>query len=172
MIGQTSELRQRTNLSEGNCSVEKLLVLETNLDDSSPQVLGYVMERLFAAKVLDCWFTAIQMKKNRPATMLSVLCRPEDFSSITEIIYKETTTLGIRIREAGRHCLEREIVRVNTEFGEIDIKIGRTNGSVANLMPEFDQARSLAKKNGVSLREVQSAAIKGLDRALTAKGSK
>ncbi|HKX82891.1 MAG TPA: nickel pincer cofactor biosynthesis protein LarC, partial [Pyrinomonadaceae bacterium] len=97
---------------------ERLFQIETNLDDISPQVLGYVMEKAFGIGALDCWFTPIQMKKNRPATKLSVLCPAELRGEISSMLFAETTTLGIRVNEIERECLEREAVSVETEFGK------------------------------------------------------
>lgn len=152
MIGETADQRRR--------DVDHLILLETNIDDLSPQVLGHVMDRAFELGALDCWFTPIQMKKNRPATMLSVLCAKGSRSALTEMIYRETSTLGIRVRETERECLEREIVSVATEFGPVDVKIGRLNGDIVNAMPEYEQVRRLALENDVPFRIVRDAALK------------
>jgi uncharacterized protein (DUF111 family) len=149
---------------------ERVAVLETNIDDISPQILGYVMERALAKGALDCWFTPIQMKKNRPATLLSILCRPEDTATLTELIYSETTTLGVRVTETERECLEREIVSSLTPFGRIDVKIARSGGKTINVMPEYDQVRKAAIANNVPFRVVHTAAIDGLQKSTAAKG--
>ena len=146
-------------------SSDRLILMETNIDDISPQILGFVMERAFEKGALDCWFTPIQMKKNRPAAMLSILCDDKNRSALTELVYTETTTLGIRVRAVERECLEREIVRVNTDFGEIDVKIGKLNGRVVNAMPEYDQVRRIALENGVAFRIVQDAALSAINSA-------
>lgn len=132
-----------------------LLLIETNLDDISPQVLGFVMERAFEIGALDCWFTPIQMKKNRPATMISVLCKPADRKKITELLYAETTTLGIRVSEVERNCLEREFVKVETVFGAIDFKIATRDGKISNAKPEYEQLREIALKTNIPLREIE-----------------
>src|SRR6185369_12606521 len=93
---------------------EDLILIENNLDDISPQVLGYVMERAFDLGALDCWFTPIQMKKNRPATMISILCSKGTRADLSELLYRETTTLGLRVRSTERECLTRELVPVKT----------------------------------------------------------
>jgi uncharacterized protein (TIGR00299 family) protein len=142
---------------------DHLILLETNIDDMSPQILGYVMERSFELGALDCWFTPIQMKKNRPAVMLSVLCEHATRAVLTELIYNETTTLGLRVYNVERECLEREIVRVETEFGPVDVKIGRLQGRVVNAMPEYEHVRKLALENDVAFRIVRDAALAGLD---------
>jgi uncharacterized protein (DUF111 family) len=148
-------------------------LLETNIDDLSPQILGFAMERAFELGALDCWFTPIQMKKNRPAIMLSVLCDRERRAALTELIYNETTTLGIRVREVERECLEREVIAVATEFGSIDVKVGKLDGRVINAMPEYDQVRRLALESNVAFRIVRDAALAGLKKRElhhTAKG--
>lgn len=137
---------------------ERLWMIETNVDDMSPQVFGHVMERAFEMGALDCYFTPIQMKKDRPGVLLSVLCRPEDKESLTEMIFAETTTLGVRSYAVERRALEREIVRVETQYGPIDVKVARLNGNVVNEMPEYEQCRAAAKKASVPLRVVESAA--------------
>jgi len=137
---------------------ERLWMIETNVDDMSPQIFGHVMERALAMGALDCYFTSIQMKKDRPGVLVSVLCRPNDKASLADMLFAETTTLGIRSYEVQRRALEREIVRVETEYGPIDVKVARLNGHVVNEMPEYDQCREAARKAGVALRVVESAA--------------
>ena len=141
---------------------ETLLMIETNIDDISPQVIGYVMDRAFDLGALDCYFTHTQMKKNRPGMLLSILCRPGDRERFLQMLFAETTTIGARSYEVARRALTRETVRVETQFGAIDVKVayinnGANNG-VVNAMPEFDQCREAAEKTGVPLREVQEAA--------------
>jgi pyridinium-3,5-bisthiocarboxylic acid mononucleotide nickel chelatase len=136
---------------------ERLWMIETNVDDMSPQVFGHVMERALEMGALDCYFTPIQMKKDRPGVLLSILCRPDDKESLTEMLFAETTTLGVRSYEVHRRALEREIVRVETKYGLIDVKVARLNGHVVNEMPEYEQCRAAALKSGVPLRVVESA---------------
>jgi pyridinium-3,5-bisthiocarboxylic acid mononucleotide nickel chelatase len=144
---------------------ETLLMIETNIDDISPQVLGYVMDRAFELGALDCYLTHTQMKKNRPGLLVSILCRPVEREKFLQMIFAETSTIGARSYEVARRALARETVRVETQFGPIDVKVayqngGSANGSVAaiNVMPEFEQCRTAAKNAGVPLREVQDAA--------------
>ena len=151
-------------------TTDRLFVLETNIDDIAPQVLGYVMEQAFHLGALDCWFTPIQMKKNRPAVTLSILCKPGSRGAMTELLYRETTTLGIRIRETERECLAREIVNVSTEFGSVDVKLGRLNGNIVNAMPEYDQVKTLALKYDVPFLIVSEAALSALSRQSLAAG--
>ncbi len=137
---------------------ERLLMIETNVDDLSPQVFGHVMERALEMGALDCYFTPVQMKKNRPGVLLSVLCQPADREKLTQMIFAETTTLGVRSYEVERRALDRERVRVETQYGPIDVKVARLNGHVVNGMPEYEQCREAARKFGVPLRKVESAA--------------
>ena len=155
ILGETGS-EQRT------VAVDRLTLLETNIDDLSPQVLGFVMERAFEEGALDCWFTPIQMKKNRPAQMLSVLCETALRGRLTELIYRETSTLGIRVSDVERECLDREVINVKTEFGTIDVKIAKLHGRVVNAMPEYEQVRSRALENDVPFLTVRDAALRGL----------
>ena len=139
-------------------TIERLLVIETNIDDMSPQLFGYVMEEAFRAGALDCYLTPVQMKKNRPGVLLSILCRPQEREALTGLLFRETTTLGVRSFEVERRALERECVRVETPFGPIDVKVARLNGRVVNVMPEYEQCRAAAKLSGVALRVVEAAA--------------
>jgi uncharacterized protein (TIGR00299 family) protein len=134
---------------------DKLVLIETNIDDLSPQILGFVMERAFEIGALDCWFTPIQMKKNRPATMISILCGREKREVLTALLYTETTTLGVRVSEIERDCLPREIVKVETEFGIIDVKIARYKGKIVNVKPEYEQVREIAVKSKISFQEIE-----------------
>lgn len=143
---------------------DDLIVIETNLDDISPQILGFVMERALELGALDCWFTPIQMKKNRPATMVSILCSDEKRGSLSKLLYRETTTLGLRIRPVERECLPRESVEVTTRYGSVDVKIARYNGAITNAMPEYEQVRLRAIENGVPFRTVQNEVLAELKR--------
>lgn len=137
--------------------VETLTVLEANLDDQSPQVHGYVMERLFAAGALDVTLTPLQMKKNRPGILLSVLCRPETASSLLQILWAETTTLGVRRRSVERVSLPRRFQEVETEFGLIRMKVVRWEGG-ERAAAEYEDCRRAAQGCGVPLARVIEAA--------------
>jgi uncharacterized protein (TIGR00299 family) protein len=136
----------------------KLWMLETNVDDMSPQVFGHVMERAFELGALDCYFTPIQMKKNRPGVMLSVLCGAHERESLLDLLFSETTTLGIRSYQVERRALERRTVRVETQYGPIDVKVAQLNGHVVKEMPEYEQCRQAARNAKVPLRIVEDAA--------------
>lgn len=137
---------------------ERLWMLETNMDDISPQILGHVMDRAFELGALDCYFTSVHMKKNRPGVLLSILCRDLQKATLTEMLFAETTTLGLRAYEVERRALDRQIVRVETQYGPIDVKVAQLNGHVIKEMPEYEQCREAALKAGVPLREIEDAA--------------
>ena len=137
---------------------ENLMMIETNIDDMSPQLFGYVMERAFELGALDCYLTQTQMKKNRPGSLISILCQPGDREKFLEMLFAETTTIGARTYEVQRRALLREVIRVETQFGAIDVKVARGNNGNVNAMPEFDQCRAAATAATVPLREVQEAA--------------
>jgi uncharacterized protein (TIGR00299 family) protein len=137
---------------------ERLWMIETNLDDASPQLIGHVMERVLESGVLDCFFTPVQMKKNRPGVLLSVLCGPDQKEAVMKLLFTETTTLGVRSYEVGRRALQRSMVRVETQYGPIDVKVAHLDGRVVNEMPEFEQCREAAAKANVPLKTVEEAA--------------
>lgn len=139
----------------------ELLVLETNIDDCNPQIFDYVMERLFKAGALDVWLTPIQMKKNRPAVTLSVLAPVKLQEKMEEIIFTETTTIGVRRYPVQRTAAERREEVVNTPWGSVRVKISANQGVVCSVTPEFDDCRTLAEANGVPLKEVFKAAQSG-----------
>jgi len=135
-------------------------VLEANLDDLSPQVFGYVMDRLFEEGALDAFGVPVQMKKNRPGMLLTVLCRPEDAAKLTQLIFTETTTLGVRRREEVRQTLARRWESVRTPWGEVRIKIASMNGTVTNYAPEYEDCRRIASEQHVPLKMVMQEATR------------
>lgn len=171
MLGESEPARTGTLEVAGDTLLDNLVLLETNLDDISSQVLGFVMERSLEIGALDCWFTPIQMKKNRPATMLSVLCSADERESILKMLYSETTTLGIRIVNIERNSLPRESVQVTTEYGSIDVKVARYGTKIVNVMPEYEHVRNLAIEKGVPFRVVQAAAVAGFKGISTSAAS-
>ncbi|MEO6590626.1 MAG: nickel pincer cofactor biosynthesis protein LarC [Pyrinomonadaceae bacterium] len=167
ILGETENYELRvTNYelsSNSKSETKNLVLLETNLDDISPEILGFVMERAFEIGALDCWFTAIQMKKNRPATMISILCSDENKEKILELLYTETTTLGVRVLNVERNCLEREIRKIETVYGEIDVKLAKYKGKIVNAKPEYDQMREFALQSKKSLREIEREILEKLE---------
>jgi uncharacterized protein (TIGR00299 family) protein len=153
---------------------ETLFMIETNLDDTSPQIVGYATERAFALGALDCYVTPVQMKKNRPGVVVSILCRAAEREALTKLLFDETTTLGVRSYEVERRALGREFVGIETEFGRINVKVARGgDGGVCNVAPEYEDCRAAAERAGVPLRVVERAARAAVDaRAATAESGK
>jgi uncharacterized protein (DUF111 family) len=137
---------------------DTVVVLETNLDDVSGEILGHFAESTLRAGALDVFHTPIQMKKNRPGTLLTILCKLEDADRFTERLLRQTSAFGVRRIPYERRKLKREFLRVKTEFGEIPVKIGRLAGEVIQVAPEFDGCRDKAVQAGVPVQEVFDAA--------------
>jgi len=157
---------EAASLLAAKTASETVTVLEANLDDLNPQVFGYVMDRLLEEGALDVFGMPVQMKKSRPGTLLTVLCKPEDASKFTQLIFTETTTLGVRRREEVRQTLARRWENVRTQWGEVRIKIASMNGSVTNYAPEYEDCRRIASEQHVPLKAVMQEA----SRAYLAKG--
>src|ERR1700722_4790500 len=133
---------------------DTITVLEANIDDLNPQVFGYVMDRLLEEGALDAFGMPVQMKKNRPGMLLTVLCRTEDSAKLTHLIFTETTTLGVRQREEKRQRLAREWVTVATQWGDVRLKVASMNGTVTNYAPEYEDCRRIATERNVPLKSV------------------
>jgi len=138
---------------------EAITVLEANLDDLNPQVFGYVMERLLSEGALDAFGMPVQMKKNRPGMVLTVLCKAEEADKLTQIIFAETTTLGVRCRQEMRQTLARRWENVRTPWGDVRIKIASMNGTVTNYAPEYEDCRRIAAEHRVPLKRVMGEAV-------------
>ena len=152
----------RVLIGEADAAVPShaVVVVEAEIDDMNPQLFGVVMDKLLAAGALDVFYTPIQMKKNRPGTLLSVIAAPAAREKLTAIIFRETTTIGVRYREMTRECLDRETQTVTTPFGQVRFKVARRNGEILNASPEFDDCVRLAEVSGLSVKEIQAAATK------------
>ncbi len=135
-------------------STTTLSLLETNIDDSTPEVLAYTQERLFQLGARDVWFTPIQMKKNRPATMLSALVSPDLEDEAARLILRETSTLGVRVRPVSRYEAEREIVTVTTSLGTVAVKVKLLDGKSVSVAPEYEDCRQIAMDRDVPLQDV------------------
>jgi pyridinium-3,5-bisthiocarboxylic acid mononucleotide nickel chelatase len=142
---------------------QEITVIEANLDDMNPQIYGYFQEKALAAGALDVFTTSVQMKKNRPGTLLTVLCRPADAQGLMSLIFAETTTFGVRSYTAQRRVLPRESVKVKTKFGEVRVKLSRVNGRVLHAAPEYEDCRKLAKENNVPLQRVINEALRNYE---------
>ena len=155
VVGETApQLAAKTNQ-------ESVSVLEANLDDLNPQVFGYAMDRLLEEGALDVFGMPVQMKKNRPGTLLTVLCKPEDAAKLTQILFAETTTLGVRRREETRVVLARKWVTVATQWGEVRMKVASMNGTITNYAPEYEDCRRIAADRHLPLKSVMQAAVQG-----------
>jgi hypothetical protein len=139
---------------------EEISIIQANLDDMNPQIYGYVLEKALSAGALDVYTTALQMKKNRPGTLLTVLCRPEDTNRLIALVFSETTTFGVRTHRAQRRALPREWVNVSTSYGPVRIKLSRSNGHILHVTPEYDDCRKLAVEKQVPLQQVISEALR------------
>lgn len=135
---------------------QHVTVIEANIDDMNPQVVGYLQERLQKLGVLDTFVCPVQMKKNRPGFLLSVVTAPESFEIVADAIFRETTTIGIRYYEADRRVLEREIVPIEVEFGIIRVKVSRREGQIMNFSPEYEDCRVAAEKHGIPVKWIQA----------------
>jgi uncharacterized protein (TIGR00299 family) protein len=138
---------------------QEITVIEANLDDMNPQIYGYVLEKALAAGALDVYTTPVQMKKNRPGTLLTILCNPQDTNTLMSLIFAETTTFGARTYRAQRRTLPRESVNVSTTYGDVRIKLSRVNGRILHVVPEYDDCRKLATEKNVPLQQVISEAL-------------
>ena len=142
---------------------DEVIVLETALDDCSPQVLAYVSERALSLGALDVMLAPVQMKKGRPGTLITLLCTPGTESTFPDLLFRETSTLGIRTRRESRLILAREILTVATPFGSIRVKRASSNGETRNLAPEFEDCRAAAERHGVAIKDVQQAALRAIE---------
>src|SRR5262245_15456709 len=138
---------------------DRVVVIECEIDDMNPQIFGVAMERLYAAGALEVFYVAVQMKKNRPGTLLTVIAPPERRSTLADVVFRETTTIGLRHYEVQRDCLRREIVNVETSVGTVRFKLAWHNGRVINAVPEFEDCARLAAANSLSVKNVQLIAV-------------
>jgi hypothetical protein len=147
-------LRVMIGTVEAAAGMERVMVVETNIDDMNPQFYDYVMERLLALEVMDVFVTPILMKKNRPATLLTVICPAEKLASVTRFLLKETTTLGMRWHEEDRVRADREILTLQTKYGAIRFKLARWEGKRVNLSPEYEDCKRLATRTRIPLKDI------------------
>lgn len=143
---------------------DTIIIMETNIDDMNPQLYDHLMESLLENGALDVYLTNIAMKKNRPAVQLTVLARPEDEEKLSRIIFKETTSIGLRIRKEKRRKLQREIKKINTRFGKVAFKISKLGDEILNMAPEYDDCKRIAREKKIPLKEVQRYLIAEMSR--------
>ncbi len=144
---------------------EEISVIEANLDDMNPQIYGYFQEKALAAGALDVYTTPVQMKKNRPGALLTLLCKPQDTNALMSLIFAETTTFGARTYSAQRRTLPRESLTVHTQYGDVRIKLSRVNGHIQHVAPEFEDCRRLAVENNVPLQQIIGEAVRAFEGA-------
>ncbi len=151
MVGEAVDVEQGTVAPPGD---EIVSVIEANIDDMSPQLYGFFVEKAIEAGALDVSCASVQMKKNRPGLMVTVLCRPEESDGLAQVLFDQTTTIGLRIYEARRKVLEREEVNVDTSYGTVRVKVARRDGRVINFTPEYEDCRRLAEEKSVPLKQI------------------
>lgn len=162
LIGETTSAR-------GVDEVDCINILETNIDDMNPQFLSYIFDVLLGAGALDVYLTPIQMKDSRSGVKLSMICHPKDQSRLADLIFSQTTTLGVRIFKTDRIKLKREIVQVKTEFGAVPVKLGYRNGKISSLSPEYKILKQLADKSGRPIKEIYFKALSEAQRKFLGK---
>ena len=138
----------------------RVVVLECEIDDMNPQIFGSLMDKLYAAGALEVFYSPVQMKKNRPGTLMTVVAKPEDREKISTLVFRESTTIGIRQQELLRECLDREMVAVTTPVGVVQFKVASRAGQVLNAQPEFDDLAKLSAERGIPIKDVQALALK------------
>jgi len=158
ILGETSESGAGTN----DWQTDTIAVLETNLDDINGEILGHFIEKALARGALDVFHTAIQMKKNRPGVLLTVLCAVDDADKFSEMILQETSAFGVRRSTLERRKLLRTVVTVKTSFGDVAVKLGKLNGKIVQASPEFESCKKLAESMKVSLKEIYDAAARAV----------
>jgi hypothetical protein len=161
VLGKPSALNPQTSIAL-DWETDRVAVLETNLDDMSGEILGHFFETALAAGALDVFHTPIQMKKNRPGVLLTVLCVETDADKFSEMILRETSAFGVRRTMAERRKLRREFTKIKTPFGEVTLKIGRLNGKVVQASPEFDSCKKLAVQAKIPLKRIYEAVAKAI----------
>ena len=165
----SADLKEKANVLRlliGECTASEagerwdtpVTVIETNLDDMNPQVYGYFAEKALGAGALDVFSAPVQMKKNRPGMLVTLLSESANVSRLIDLVFRETTTIGVRTYEVRRKTLERELVPVATPFGDVRMKISRMNGSVLNATPEYEDCQRIANQRGIPLKQVIAAA--------------
>ncbi|MCK4915188.1 MAG: nickel pincer cofactor biosynthesis protein LarC, partial [Candidatus Eisenbacteria sp.] len=163
-------LRVTIGQADSAYEADEVMLIETNIDDMSPEVIGYVCELLLSQGALDVYTTPVFMKKNRPGTLLSVLARPAEEDAVVATLFRETTTLGVRIGMLRRQKLERETVEIDTRFGPVVVKVSRHDGRIANAAPEYESVRKIALLRGIPLKDVYDEVTRAARDALDDNG--
>ena len=158
LVGESVDDRGDAPLG-ASASAMRIVVLECEIDDMNPQIFGPLMDTLYAAGALEVFYSAVQMKKNRPGTLMTIVARPDHREQLTAIVFRESTTIGVRYQEMSRDCLDREMVTVDTAVGSVRFKVARQKGQVVNAQPEFDDLAKRAAERGIPIKDVQALAI-------------
>ncbi len=153
-------MRSTPAVSCASLAEEEIAILEANLDDLNPQLIGYIVDLALAEGALDVFTTPVQMKKNRPGTLLTILARPEQEEKLRALLFRESSTLGVRTRYEKRHCLPRRHEAVVTRWGEVRMKVASLNGTVSQYAPEYEDCRRIAVEHHVPLKAVMQEAIR------------
>ena len=159
LVGEAAESPEAAKAASLRTSMQ-VVVLECEIDDMNPQIFGVLMEKLYAAGALEVFYSAVQMKKNRPGKLMTIVAKPEQREAMTEIVFRESTTIGIRHQELARECLDREMVTVTTTLGPVRFKVARRDGRVLNAQPEFEDLAKLSNERGIPIKDVQALAHK------------
>jgi hypothetical protein len=170
--GHPNVLRLLLGSRAGGAPTERIVTLECEIDDMNPQLFGPLMDRLYAAGALEVYYAPVQMKKNRPGTLVTVIAPPGLRDALSGVLFRETTTIGVRYQEMHRERLDREILTVATPVGPIRFKVARRNGRVMNASPEFEDCARAAAERQIPIKDVQALAVRawlesGPDRPLT-----
>jgi len=144
---------------DGAAARERVVEIRCEIDDMNPQILGGLMPALLAAGALDVFYAPVQMKKQRPGTLVTVLADPAARERVLDLLFRETTTIGVRWQEMARECLDRSLLTVTTPFGDVRFKVASRNGEVVNATPEFDDCARIATSRGVAVKDVQAEAV-------------
>jgi uncharacterized protein (TIGR00299 family) protein len=158
--GTPNVLRVLVGEADRAAASHTVVVIESEIDDMNPQIFGMLMDRLLAEGALDVFYTPVQMKKNRPGTLLTIVAPPDRRERLTGLVFAETTSIGVRYREMTRECLDRTTETVETSLGSVRIKVARRDGRVLNASPEFDDCVRLAREHAVPLKDVQALAAR------------
>jgi hypothetical protein len=153
-------LRLLVGDADGGATIERVVTVECEIDDMNPQLFGPLMDRLYAAGALDVYYAAVQMKKNRPGTLVTVVAAPGHRERIVSVLFEETTTIGVRYQEMARERLERQVITIDTPVGPIRVKVARRGGRVVNASPEFEDCAAAAARRGIPIKDVQALATR------------
>ena len=157
--GTPNVLRIVVGRDDTDPHAQRVVVLECEIDDMNPQIFGVLLEQLYAAGALEVFYTPVQMKKNRPGTLITVVAQPDLRDALTGIVFRETTTIGLRYQELMRACLDRELIVVETSVGPVRVKLARRGGEVLNASPEFEDCVRLAAERALPVKQVYGLAV-------------